>query len=178
MRAATTAHIVLKDVKVPKENLLGDFGRGFRIAMGTLDSARVGVAAQGVGMAQRALDESVAYAKKREQFGAPIAKLQAIQWMIAEMATRISAARFLTYRAAMLQDAGEKFTMEASMAKLFGSEVANFCVDKAMQIHGGYGFIGEFTQIEKMYRDQRVLEIYEGTNEVQRLVIAGNVIGR
>ncbi|MDX9856443.1 MAG: acyl-CoA dehydrogenase family protein [candidate division Zixibacteria bacterium] len=178
MRAATTGGIVLKDVKTPKANLLGEVGKGFRYAMQTLDSARIGVAAQGVGIAQRALDESVAYAKKRQAFGQPIAKLQAIQWMIADMATRLEAARSLTYKAVQLQDAGEKFGLEASMAKLFASEVANFCVDRAMQIHGGYGFIGEFTQIEKLYRDQRVLEIYEGTSEVQRLVIAGNVIGR
>lgn len=178
MRAATTGGIVLKDVKTPTSNLMGEVGKGFRYAMMTLDSARVGVAAQGVGIAQRALDESVAYAKKRIAFGQPIAKLQAIQWMIADMATRLEAARCLTYKAVQLQDAGEKFSLEASMAKLYASEVANFCVDRAMQIHGGYGFIGEFSQIEKLYRDQRVLEIYEGTSEVQRLVIAGNVIGR
>lgn len=178
MRAATTGGIILKDVKVPKENLLGEYGKGFRFAMTTLDSARIGVAAQGVGIAQRALDESVAYAKKRQAFGAPIAKLQAIQWMIADMATRLEAARCLTYKAVLKQDAGEKFSLEASMAKLFATEAANFCVDRAMQIHAGYGFIGEFSPIEKLYRDQRVLEIYEGTSEVQRLVIAGNVIGR
>ncbi|NOY89423.1 MAG: acyl-CoA dehydrogenase [FCB group bacterium] len=178
MRAATTGGIILKDVRVPKENLLGEFGKGFRYAMTTLDSARIGVAAQGVGIAQRALDESVAYSKKRIAFGQPIAKLQAIQWMIANMATRLEAARCLTYQAVLLQDKGERFSKEASMAKLFATETANFCVDRAMQIHGGYGFIGEFSPIEKLYRDQRVLEIYEGTSEVQRLVIAGNVIGR
>ena len=178
MRAATTGGIFLKDVKAPKENLLGEFGRGFRYAMATLDSARIGVAAQGVGIAQRALDESIARAKSRNAFGAPIAKLQAIQWMIADMAVRLEAARGLTYKAALLADAGERFSLEAAMAKLYASEVANFCVDRAMQIHGGYGYIGEFSVIEKLYRDQRVLEIYEGTSEVQRLVIAANVIGR
>jgi alkylation response protein AidB-like acyl-CoA dehydrogenase len=178
MRAATTGGIVLKDVRVPKTNLLGEMGKGFRYAMRTLDSARIGVAAQGVGIAQRALDESVAYSKKRMAFGQPIAKLQAIQWMIADMSVRLEAARCLAYKAAQLQDKGERFALEAAQAKLYGSEVANFCVDRAMQIHGGYGFIGEFTQIEKLYRDQRVLEIYEGTSEVQRLVIANNVIGR
>ncbi len=178
MRAATTGGIHLTDVKVPKDALLGEIGKGFRYAMTTLDSARIGVAAQGVGVAQRALDESVAYAKKRIAFGQPIAKLQAIQWMIADMATRVAAARHLCYHAAQMQDRGEKFSLEASMAKLYGSETANFCVDRAMQIHGGYGYIGEFSHIEKIYRDQRVLEIYEGTSEVQRLVIAGNVIGR
>ncbi len=178
MRAATTGHIVLKDVKVPKENLLGEIGRGFRYAMSTLDSARVGVAAQGVGLAQRAVDEAIKYAKQRRAFGAPIAKLQAIQWMIADMSTRLEAARCLTYKAAMMEDAGERFSLQAAQAKLYASEVAHFCIDRAMQIHGGYGFIGEFSPIEKLYRDQRVLEIYEGTSEIQRLVIAGNVIGR
>ncbi len=178
MRAATTGGIILKDVKVPKENLLGEIGKGFRYAMTTLDSARIGVAAQGVGVCQRALDEAVAYAKKRQAFGQPIAKLQAIQWMIADMATRTEAARALMHKAVLLQDAGERFSLEASMAKLYATEAANFCVDRAMQIHAGYGFIGEFSQIEKIYRDQRVLEIYEGTSEVQRLVIAGNIIGR
>ena len=178
MRAATTGGINLKDVKVPKENLLGEIGKGFRYAMMTLDSARIGVAAQGIGIAQRALDESVAYAKKRVAFGAPIAKLQAIQWMIADMSTRLEAARCLTYKAAMMQDKGERFSLEAAHAKLYASEIAGFCVDRAMQIHAGYGYIGEFSVIEKLYRDQRVLEIYEGTSEVQRLVIAGNVIGR
>ncbi len=178
MRAATTGGIHIENVKVPKENLLGDIGKGFRYAMTTLDSARIGVAAQGVGIAQRALDEAVAYSKKRVAFGAPIAKLQAIQWMIADMATRVAAARALTYKAAQMQDAGERFSLEAAMAKLYGSETANFCVDRCMQIHGGYGYIGEFSTVEKLYRDQRVLEIYEGTSEVQRLVIAGNIIGR
>ena len=178
MRAATTGEIFLKDVRVPKSNLLGDVGRGFRYAMITLDSARVGVAAQGLGLAQRMLDESIAYAKKRIAFGAPIAKLQAIQWMIADMATQVAAARALTYKAAQMQDREEKYSTEAAMAKLFSSETANFCCQKAMQIHGGYGYIGEFTTIEKFYRDQRVLEIYEGTSEIQRLVIAGSVIGR
>jgi len=177
MRAATTGGIKLTNVKIPKENLLGEVGKGFRYAMGTLDSARIGVAAQGVGIAQRALDESISYAKKRHAFGQPIAKLQAIQWMIADMSVQVEAARCLCYKAAQLQDKGEKFTLEASQAKLFASEVARFCVDRAMQIHGGYGFIGEFSAIEKLYRDQRVLEIYEGTSEIQRLVIAGMVIG-
>ena len=178
MRAATTGEIIIKDVRVPKTNLMGDVGRGFRYAMVTLDSARVGVAAQGLGVAQRMLDESIAYAKKRIAFGAPIAKLQAIQWMIADMATRVEATRCMTYKAAQMQDREEKYSTEAAMAKLYSSETANFCCQKAMQIHAGYGYIGEFSTIEKFYRDQRVLEIYEGTSEVQRLVIAGSVIGR
>jgi butyryl-CoA dehydrogenase len=177
MRAATTGGIHLTDVRVEKKNLVGEIGKGFRYAMGTLDGARIGVAAQGVGIAQRALDEACSYAKKRQAFGAPIAKLQAIQWMIADMSTKLEAARCLTYKAAQMQDRGEKYSLEASHAKLFASEIARFCVDRAMQIHGGYGFIGEFSPIEKLYRDQRVLEIYEGTSEVQRLVIAANVLG-
>jgi len=176
MRAATTGLITLENVKVPKENLLGEKGRGFIIAMHTLDGARIGVAAQGVGIAQRALDESVKYAKNRVAFGAPIAKLQSIQFMIADMATRTEAARMMTYKAAMVQDSGKKYTVEAAQAKMYATEVARFCVDRAMQIHSGYGYIGEFSIIEKLYRDQRVTEIYEGTNEVQRLVIANSLL--
>lgn len=177
MRAATTGGIILTDVKVPKENLIGDHTRGFRYAMHTLDSARVGVGAQGVGLAQRALDEAVAYARKRHAFGQPIAKLQAIQWMIADMSMKLEAARCLTYKAAILQDTGNAYGMEAAQAKLFASEASKFCIDRCMQIHGGYGYIGEFSTIEKLYRDQRVLEIYEGTSEIQRLVISGNLLG-
>lgn len=176
MKAATTGRIWFKDVKVPKKNLLGEPGKGFRYAMQTLDGARIGVAAQGVGIGQRALDESISYAKKRVQFGSPIAKLQAIQWKIADMSTQVEAARLLTYKAAMLQDEGKRFSLEACHAKLFASEMANFCVDEAMQIHGGYGFIEEFSIIGKLYRDQRVTEIYEGTSEVQRLVIASSLL--
>ncbi|UCD93826.1 MAG: acyl-CoA dehydrogenase family protein [Candidatus Zixiibacteriota bacterium] len=176
MRAATTGLITLKDVRVPLENQLGLTGRGFKIAMNTLDGARIGVAAQAVGIAQRALDESIKFSKSRVAFGAPIAKLQAIQWMIADMATRTEAARMMTYKAAHVQDTGEHYTTEAAQAKMFASEVARFCVDRAMQIHSGYGYIGEFSIIEKLYRDQRVTEIYEGTNEIQRLVIANNLL--
>ncbi|MEW5874020.1 MAG: acyl-CoA dehydrogenase family protein [Candidatus Zixiibacteriota bacterium] len=176
MRAATTGRIWLKDVKVPMANMLGERGKGFRFAMGTLDTARIGVAAQGLGIAERALDESIDYAKKRQAFGAPIAKLQAIQWMIADMCCRVEAARGLVYRAAQLKDKGERFGLEASMAKLYATEAARFCVDRAMQIHAGYGYIGEFSIIEKLYRDQRITEIYEGTSEIQRLVIASTLL--
>jgi butyryl-CoA dehydrogenase len=174
LRAATTGRLKLENVKVPKANLLGEVGKGFRMALGTLDSARIGVAGQSVGIAQRAFDESVKYSKTRIQFGAPIAKLQAIQWMIADMSTKLEAARLLTYKAATLEDKKERFTKEAAQAKLFASETSNFCVNKAMQIHGGYGYIGEFSDIEKIYRDQRITEIYEGTSEVQRLVISAS----
>jgi butyryl-CoA dehydrogenase len=178
MRAATAARIVLKDVKVPKENLLGEHGKGSLYAESTLDSIRVVVAAQGVGIAQRALNESVAYARNRQAFGQPIAKLQAIQWMIADMGTRLEAARSLTYNAAQKQDAGQPFSMEAAMARLYATETAGFCVDRAMQIHAGYGYIGEFSAIEKLYRDQPVLDIYESSADVQRLAIAGNILER
>lgn len=176
MRAATTGLITLENVKAPLENQLGETGRGFIIAMNTLDGARIGVAAQAVGIAQRALDESIKYAKNRIAFGAPIAKLQAIQWMIADMATRTEAARLMAYKAALEQDKGNRVSMEAAQAKMYATEVANFCVDRAMQIHSGYGYIGEFSIIEKLYRDQRVTEIYEGTNEIQRLVIANALL--
>jgi butyryl-CoA dehydrogenase len=176
IRGSTQAHIYFKDVKVPKENLLGEVGKGFRIAMTTLDGARVGVAAQSVGIGQHALDLATAYAKEREQFGRPIAKQQAIQWMIADMATRLDAARLLTYRAAVMEDAGEKFSHEASMAKLYASETANFCADCCVQIHGGYGYCGDYADAERIYRDARITRIYEGTSEVQRLVIANQLL--
>jgi butyryl-CoA dehydrogenase len=176
MRAATTGRLWFKDVRVPRANLLGEQGKGFRYAMSTLDSARVGVAAQGVGLSWRAMDESIRWAKKRQAFGQPIAKLQAIQWMIADMSCRLEAARCLMYKASQMQDRGEKFTQQAAQAKLFATETANFCIDRAMQIHAGYGYIGEFSPIEKLYRDQRIIEIYEGTSEIQRLVIAGNLL--
>jgi butyryl-CoA dehydrogenase len=176
MRTATTGRLKLENVKVPRSNLLGEAGKGFKMALKTLDGARIGVAAQALGLAQRAFDESVKYAKTREQFGAPIAKLQAIQWMISDMSIRLEAARLMTYKAALMEDKGEPVNLVAAQAKLFASETANFCVNKAMQIHGGYGYIGEFSQIEKLYRDQRVTEIYEGTSEVQRLVISANYL--
>lgn len=176
MKAATTGRIWFDKVRTPQSNMLGERGKGFRYAMATLDAARIGVAAQGLGIAERALQESIDYAKKRQAFGAPIAKLQAIQWMIADMQVRIEAARGLVYRAAVLKDKGEKFGLDASMAKLYATEIARFCVDRAMQIHAGYGYIGEFSIIEKLYRDQRIMEIYEGTSEVQRLVIANTLL--
>ncbi|MCD6161228.1 MAG: acyl-CoA dehydrogenase family protein [candidate division Zixibacteria bacterium] len=176
MRAATTGRIWFDNLRVPKENLLSEQGKGFRIAMNTLDSARIGVAAQAVGIAQRALDESIAYSKKRVCFGSPISKFQATQWKIADMSTQVEAARLMAYKAAQMKDAGVRYSLEAAQAKLFCTEVSNFCVNHAMQIHGGYGYIGEFSPIEKLYRDQRVIEIYEGTSEVQRLVIAGMLL--
>jgi butyryl-CoA dehydrogenase len=176
MRAATTGRVWFDKVKVPMSALLGERGKGFRYALGTLDSARIGVAAQGLGIAERALDESISYSKARKVFGEPLASKQAIQWMIADMTTRVEAARGLCYRAATQQDRGAKFSLDASMAKLYCTETSNFCVDRAMQIHAGYGYIGEFSIIEKLYRDQRITEIYEGTSEIQRLVIAAAML--
>jgi butyryl-CoA dehydrogenase len=176
MRAATTAHIKIENVRVPVENQLGDTGKGFKIAMKTLDGARIGVGAQGAGISRRALDESIAFYKRRLASGAPTSELQEIQRMIGEMSTRTEAARLITYKAAQLLDAGDRFTVEAAQAKMFATEVAHFCVDCAMQIHSDHGIIGEFSIIEKLYRDQRVTEIYEGTNEIQRLVIANSLL--
>jgi butyryl-CoA dehydrogenase len=176
LRASTTARLKLNNVRVPRSHLLGEAGKGFKMVLMTLDSARIGVGAQALGIAQRAFDESVKYAKTRVQFGAPIGKLQAIQWMIADMSTRLEAARLLIYKAAMMEDKGEPINLVAAQAKLYASEAANYICDRAMQIHGGYGYIGEFSEIEKIYRDQRITEIYEGTSEVQRLVISANYL--
>ena len=175
MRLATTGIINLENVRVPIENQLGDTGKGFRIAMNTLDGARIGVAAQAVGISRRAIDESVKFYKNHAR-GASAAKRQEIQYTIAEMATRTEAARQVAYKAARRQDSGEHYTVEAAQAKMFATEVANFCVDAAVQIHSGYGLTGEFSVVEQLYRDQRITEIYEGTNEVQRLVIANSFL--
>jgi butyryl-CoA dehydrogenase len=166
-----TSELVFEDMVVPRANLLGQELQGFKVAMGTLDGGRIGIAAQALGIAQRAFDLAVAYAKERMAFGKPIGHNQAIQWMIADMATRIEAARLLTYRAAVLKDQGERGSRECSMAKLFASECANFCADRALQIHGGYGYSKEY-EVERLFRDARITTLYEGTSEIQRLVIA------
>jgi alkylation response protein AidB-like acyl-CoA dehydrogenase len=176
MRLATTGIIKIENVRVPLENQLGEAGKGFRMAMKTLDGARIGVGAQAVGISRRALDESIKFYRDRVAAGAPAARLHQMQITLAEMATRAEAARLITYRAARKQDAGEPYTFEAAQAKMFATEVANFCVERAMQIHSGYGLVGEFSVIEQLYRDQRITEIYEGTNEVQRLVIANSLL--
>ena len=171
-----TSELVFDGLNVPAENLLHQEGKGFTVAMATLDGGRIGIAAQALGIAQRALDLAVAHAKSRVAFGEPIANKQAIQWMIADMATRIEAARLLTYRAAALKGSGNAGGRECSMAKLFASECANFCADKALQIHGGYGYSKEY-EVERLYRDARITTLYEGTSEIQRLVIAKSVLG-
>jgi butyryl-CoA dehydrogenase len=175
INASGTAELIFENMEVPKENLLGKEGEGFKIALITLDGGRIGIAAQAVGIAQAALDESVEYSKQRQQFGRPIAQFQAIQWIIADMATRIEAARFLVYNAAYQKDLGVRISKEAAMAKLFASETAVEATIKAVQIHGGYGYTKEYT-VERLFRDSKITEIYEGTSEVQRMVIAGSLL--
>ena len=175
LRASDTASIHLDNCRVPLENLLGGEGDGFRIALATLDGGRIGIAAQALGIAQGCLEEALAYAKEREQFGQAIANFQAIQWMIADMATETDAARLMTYRAAWLAQEGKNFTKEAAMAKLFAAEACNRIAYKALQIHGGYGYIKEFA-VERFFRDARITTLYEGTSEIQRLVIARKLI--
>ena len=175
IRGSSTPPIYFSDCRVPKEALLGGEGEGFKIAMQTLDGGRIGISAQALGIAQAALDASVAYAKERVQFGKPIASLQAIQWMIADMATEVDAARLLVYRAASCVDNGRPYSTEGAMAKLFASEVATRVAGKAIQIHGGYGYTESYP-VERNYRDAKITEIYEGTSEVQRMVIARNAL--
>lgn len=171
IRASSTPPLYFSDVHLPKSALLGKEGDGFKIAMATLDGGRVGVAAQATGIAQGALDAAVAYAKQRVQFGRPIATLQAIQWMIADMANDVEASRLLTYKAAWEEGQGGRFSVAAAHAKLFAAQAATRVAHKAIQVHGGNGFT-EAYPVERAYRDARITEIYEGTNEVQRMVIS------
>jgi alkylation response protein AidB-like acyl-CoA dehydrogenase len=174
--ASDTTDMIFDNCRVPAECLLGQEGDGFKIAMTALDSGRIGIAAQSIGVAQAALNAAVSYAKEREQFGQPISKFQGLRWMLADMATEIEAARQMTFSAAAKKDRGEKYTMEASMAKLFASEMVNRVAAKALQIHGGYGYTKEYP-VERYYRDARVFTIYEGTSEIQRVVIANHLLG-
>ena len=175
INASKTSELIFENMEVPKENLLGKEGEGFKIALSTLDGGRIGIASQAVGIAQAALDESIEYSKQRQQFGRPISKFQAIQWMIADMATKIEASRFLVYNAAYKKDIGERISKDAAMAKLFASDTAMDVVIKAVQIHGGYGYTKEYT-VERLFRDAKITEIYEGTSEVQKMVIAGSLL--
>jgi len=175
INASATASIILEDVRIPTENRLGQEGDGFKIAMHTLDGGRIGIAAQAVGIARASLEDALAYAKDRKQFGQPIANFQAIQWMLADMATEIEAARILIYRAAWLKDRKVRHSKESSMAKLFASETAMRAGVKGIQIHGGYGYIKEYPA-ERHFRDAKITEIYEGTSEVQRMVIASALL--
>ena len=177
LKGSVTSQLFFEDCRVPKENLLGKEGEGFKQFLSVLDAGRIAIGAMAVGLAQAALDASIAYAKERVQFGQPIAKFQAIQWMIADMATQLDAARLLVYRAAWLKDRGVRFTREAAMAKLFASEIAERACHAAIQIHGGYGYTKDYP-LERYYRDARLCEIGEGTSEIQRLVIARQVLGK
>ncbi len=174
--ASDTTDMIFDNCRVPAECLLGQEGDGFKIAMTALDSGRIGIAAQSIGVAQAALNAAVSYAKEREQFGQPISKFQGLRWMLADMATEIEAARQMTFSASAKKDSGRKYTMEASMAKLFASEMVNRVTAKALQIHGGYGYTKEYS-VERYYRDARVFTIYEGTSEIQRVVIANHLLG-
>lgn len=175
IRSSQTTEVIMKNVRVPKENMIGKEGDGFKIAMQTLDGGRIGVAAQALGIAEAALAEAVKFAKERVQFGKPIAANQAIQWKLAEMAADIEAARFLVYSAAAKKEEGKAISVEAAMAKMVASETALTVCDKAVQVHGGYGFIKDF-KVERLYRDAKITTIYEGTNEVQRMVISGALL--
>jgi alkylation response protein AidB-like acyl-CoA dehydrogenase len=176
IRASSTCEIVLDDCRFPKDRLLGERGKGFHIALATLDGGRIGIAAQALGIARAASEEATAYARERWQFGRPIADFQAIQWKIADMTTRIQASRLLTFRAAWVRDQGRRHTQEASMAKLFASETAMWVGTQAVQIFGGYGYIQDYP-VERHFRDAKITEIYEGTSEVQRMVIARHMLG-
>ena len=175
LHASSVSELVLENVRVPAENVLGKLGEGFKIAMMGLDGGRIGIAAQAVGLAEGALAEAVKYANSRVQFGKPIAANQGLQWYFAEMATRTEAARLMTLRAADARQKGENCTKLAAMAKLYASETACFVCDLALQVHGGYGYMKDFP-IERMYRDARILRIYEGTSEVQKMVISKEVL--
>jgi butyryl-CoA dehydrogenase len=177
VNASGTTELSFSDLRVPAADRLGEEGEGFKIAMATLDGGRIGIAAQAVGIAQAALDAALAYAQQREQFGQPLAEFQAIQFYLADMATELDAARLLTWKAAWAKDSGRRYTLEAAEAKLFASEMAQRVTNKALQIHGGYGYTREYN-VERFFRDARITEIYEGTSEIQKLVIADWVINR
>jgi butyryl-CoA dehydrogenase len=176
LKGSVTSELFFEDCRVPKENLLGKEGEGFKQFLITLDAGRIAIGAMSLGLAQAAFEKAIAYSKERMQFGQPIADFQAIRWMIADMATEIDAARLLVYRAAWLKDQGVRFTREAAIAKLYASETAERACYQAIQIHGGYGYTKEY-DVERIYRDQRLCAIGEGTSEIQRLVIARQILG-
>ena len=176
LKGSVTSQLFFENCRIPLANLLGKENEGFKQFLTTLDAGRLAISAMAVGLAQGALDKAVAYAKERVQFNQPIAQFQAIQWMVADMVTEIEAARMLVYRGAWLKGQGLRFTKEAAMAKLFATEASEHVCYKAIQIHGGYGYMREYA-VERMYRDQRLCAIGEGTNEIQRLVIARQVLG-
>jgi len=175
IRGSATCELIFEDCIVPKENLLGKIGQGFKIAMKTLDGGRIGIAAQALGIAQGAIDETVKYVKERKQFGRSISQFQNTQFQLAEMQTKVDAARLLVYRAACSKDAGAPYGVDAAMAKLFAAETAMEVTTKAVQLHGGYGYTRDYP-VERMMRDAKITEIYEGTSEVQRMVISTNML--
>jgi len=175
IRGSSTAELVFQNMRVHKDNMLGKDGKGFSIAMQTLDGGRIGIASQALGIAQGALDETIKYIMQREQFGKSLSKFQAIQFDIADMVTRVDAARFLVYRAACAKQEGKPYSILAAQAKLFAAETAMYVTTKAVQLHGGYGYTKDYP-VERMMRDAKITEIYEGTSEVQRMVIAGNTL--
>jgi alkylation response protein AidB-like acyl-CoA dehydrogenase len=177
IRASSTCELILEGCRVPKENVLGQAGKGYKIAIETLNEGRIGIGAQMVGVAQGAFDCALRYAQERQQFGKPIGEFQAVQFQLAELATEIEAARLLTYNAARLRDTGASFVKEAAMAKLFASRVAEHVASKAIEVYGGYGFTREYP-VEKYFRDQKVGQIYEGTTNMQLLVIAKQIMGK
>ena len=175
IRASSTTELIFENCVVPKENLIGREGKGFGIAMKTLDGGRIGIAAQALGIAEGALDEAIKYMKERKQFGRPIAAFQGLQWMIAEMETKIEAAKLLVYKAAWLKENKQPYSIDAARAKLYAAEVAMDVTTKAVQLFGGYGYTKEYP-VERMMRDAKITEIYEGTSEVQKMVISGSLL--
>lgn len=175
IRGSSTRELVFENCRIPKENLLGTEGSGYKIAMKTLDGGRIGIAAQALGIAQGAIDQTIGYVKERKQFGKSIASFQNTQFVLADIQTKVDAARLLVYRAATFKGLGKPYAVEAAMAKLFASEVAMEATSKAVQLHGGYGYTRDYP-VERMMRDAKITEIYEGTSEVQRMVIAGSIL--
>ena len=175
IRGSSTYELIFTDCRIPKENLLGQEGKGFGIAMHTLDGGRIGIAAQALGLAEGALDRTIAYVKERKQFGRAIGAFQNTQFQLADMATKVQAAQYMVYKAAMAKATQKSYTVEAAMAKLYAAEVAMEVTTKAVQLHGGYGYIREY-DVERMMRDAKITEIYEGTSEVQRMVISGSLL--
>ena len=175
IRASSTTELIFENCVVPKENLIGREGKGFGIAMKTLDGGRIGIAAQALGIAEGALDEAIKYMKERKQFGRPLSAFQGLQWMIAEMETKIEAARFLVYKAAWLKENKQPYSIDAARAKLYAAELAMDVTTKAVQLFGGYGYTKEYP-VERMMRDAKITEIYEGTSEVQKMVISGSLL--
>ena len=175
IRGSSTYELIFEDCRIPKENILGPQGKGFPIAMHTLDGGRIGIASQALGIAEGALERAIAYTKERKQFGRSIAQQQNTQFKLADMATRIEAAKLLVYKAAMAKATQKVYSVEAAQAKLYAAEVAMEVTTKAVQLHGGYGYIREY-DVERMMRDAKITEIYEGTSEVQRMVISGNLL--